>query len=268
MNIKRIFAIVVRQFFLYKTNPMRLISIFLWPLISILQWGFVMRYLSILGEDTFSFTTVILGMVIMYEFMNRIMTGIMVSFLEDIWSRNFLNLFASPIKIEEYLCGLVSSSVIIGIVNFLIISIIVVLLFGINIFKAGVIMWSMLFNLFIFGISFGFFVSSMIFKFGPAAEWISWPLPALVSIISGVFYPISVLPKWLQYLSKIFPTTYVFECLRNVILGNFSKDYVLYNFNISFLLSVVFLIFNFLVFLKIYKDNLKFGAIVRFIAFE
>lgn len=268
MSLKRIFAIIARQFFLYKGNLMRLISMFLWPLISILQWGFVMRYLSKLGESTISFTTVILGAVVMYEFMTRIMNGIMVAFLEDVWSRNFLNLFASPIKIEEYLFGLVLFSIVVGSVNFLIISIITALLFKYNLFKFGVVVWSMLFNLFIFGVAFGFFVSAIIFKFGPAAEWISWPIPALLSIVSGIFYPISILPQWLQYISKIFPTTYIFECLRKVILNEAAATQVVYNFTLSFVLSFAFLSLNFLLFLKIYKYNLKTGAIVRFIAFE
>ncbi len=268
MSLKRIFAIIVRQFFLYKSNLMRLVSMFLWPLISILQWGFVMKYLIKLGEDTISFTTFILGAVVMYEFMTRIMNGIMVAFLEDVWSRNFLNLFASPIKIEEYLSGLVLFSIVIGIVNFLIISIIAALVFRYNLFKFGVVIWSMLFNLFIFGVAFGFFVSAIIFKFGPAAEWISWPIPALLSIVSGIFYPVSVLPKWLQYISKIFPTTYIFECLRNIILNKAHINQIIYNFNLSFLLSLTFLFLNFLLFLKIYQYNLKSGAIARFIAFE
>lgn len=268
MSRKRIFSIILRQYFLYKSNPIRFVSMFLWPFLTILQWGFLTKYLSTLGKDTFSFITVILGTVIIYEFMTRIMNGVMTTFLEDVWSKNFLNIFSSPIKVEEYLLGLVLSSVIMGGINFFMISIISSLFFKYNILNFGFILWILLFNLFLFGVGLGFFITSVIFKLGPAAEWIGWPLPFMLSIISGVFYPISTLPKVLQNIAKIFPTTYVFETMRKIILKNGNFGEIFYNIKVSFLLSTIFLILNYLFFIKIYKQNLKSGAIARFSAFE
>lgn len=268
MSIKRILAIILRQYFLYKSNPVRLLGMFLWPFLTILQWGFLTKYLSALGKDTFSFVTVILGAVVVYEFMTRIMNGVMATFLEDVWSKNFLNVFSSPIKIEEYLLGLVLSSMIMGAINFLIISLVTGLFFKYNILKIGFILWILLFNLFLFGVALGIFITSVIFKLGPAAEWLGWPLPFILSIISGVFYPISTLPKVLQHISKIFPTAYVFETLRNILLERTNLSEVFYNLEFSFMLSTLFLILNYVLFIKIYKQNLKSGAIARFSAFE
>ena len=75
------------------------------------QWGFISKYLGSFGQATFSFVTVILGAIILWEFMVRVQQGIMMAFLEDIWTQNFINFFASPLKIREYLCGLVMTSV-------------------------------------------------------------------------------------------------------------------------------------------------------------
>lgn len=267
MSIRRISAIVIRQFFLFKSNPVRLISVFLWPFLSILQWGFVTKYLSSLGEDTFSFITVILGAVILYEFMTRIMNGVMTTFLEDVWSKNFFNIFSSPITIEEYCTGLIFSTIITGFFNFIFISILAGILFKYNILKLCPALFLFLFNLFIFGVALGLFITSIIFKMGPAAEWIGWPLPFVLSIISGVFYPVSTLPKFLQIIAKFFPTSYIFESMRKIVLENFDFSFS-FNMRMSFILSSLFLILNFYFFIRVYKNNLKTGAIARFTAFE
>ena len=95
MNLSRMNAIFVRQVFLYRSNPVRLVSIFLWLVIDIMQWGFISKYLGSFGEATFGFVTVILGAIILWEFMARVQQGIMMAFLEDIWTQNFINFFAS-----------------------------------------------------------------------------------------------------------------------------------------------------------------------------
>ena len=98
MSLSRTLAIFVRQLFLLKSNPTRLVSIFLWLIIDIIQWGFISKYLGSLGEATFGFVTVALGAIILWEFMSRIENGIMMAFLEDVWSQNLINFFASPLK--------------------------------------------------------------------------------------------------------------------------------------------------------------------------
>jgi ABC-2 type transport system permease protein len=41
---------------------------------------------------------------------------------------------------------------------------------------------------------------------------------AFFLLVSGIYYPISVLPKWLQILAKISPATYVLEGMRAALL--------------------------------------------------
>ena len=111
MRLSRICAIFLRQLFLFKSNPTRLTSMFVWLIIDIIQWGFISKYLASLGQATFGFITVILGAVILWGFMTRIQQGIMMAFLEDVWTQNFINFFASPLRIREYLSGLVLTSI-------------------------------------------------------------------------------------------------------------------------------------------------------------
>jgi ABC-2 type transport system permease protein len=268
MSLKRIYAIFVRQLFLIKSNPVRLASIFLWVIIDIVQWGFITKYLGTFGQATFSFITVILGAVILWEFMTRIQQGIMTSFLEDIWSRNFVNFFASPLLVREYVAGLVLTSIITGSFGFVCMVLIAGLAFGYNIFKIGLLLIPFALILFIFGVAVGIFVSAMVFRLGPSAEWLSWPIPWILSLFAGVFYPIATLPKFLQYLARLLPPSYIFESMRNILArGNLSQNLVL-NLIIGGILALIYLFLMYVFFIRIYRRNLRTGSLAKFSAEE
>jgi ABC-2 type transport system permease protein len=264
MSPSRIAAIFVRQLFLFKSNPTRLASIFLWILIDIIQWGFISKYLGSLGQDTFSFITVILGAIILWEFMSRIQQGIMMSFLEDIWTQNFINFFASPLKIREYLSGLVATSITTGLAGFLAMIAIAGTAFGYNIFKIGVLLLPFMCILLIFGIAMGIFVSAMIFRLGPSAEWLGWPIPLVLSLFAGVFYPVSTLPTALRVISRFIPPSYVFESMRIILTSGTFPDNLFSDLLTGAALASVYLVATCFFFIHIYRINLQNGSIARF----
>jgi ABC-2 type transport system permease protein len=264
ISISRIYAVFIRQVFLIKSNPTRLVSMFLWITIDVILWGFITKYLGSLGKDTFSFVNIILGAIILWGFTTRIEHGIMTTFLEDIWSRNFINYFASPLKINEYILGLVVTSVAMGVFGLSLMLLIAGLCFGYNIFRIGLFLVPFLLTLFIFGMAMGIFVSALIFRLGPAAEWIGWPIPMVLSVFSGVFYPVSNLPGFLQIFSKAIPASYVFESMRAILAsGLFSSNLVIY-LCIGLALSCTYLLVTYFFFIRVYHYNLKHGTIARF----
>ena len=264
MSLTRIYAISLRQLFLLKSNPTRLSSIFLALIVNIVQWGFISEFLGSLGESTFSFITVILGAIILWEFLSRTQQGIMRGFLEDIWTQNFINYFASPLEIREYLGGLVLTSIATSLSGFGVMVLIAGLAFGYNIFKIGFFLLPFMFILLVFGIAMGIFVSALIFRLGPSGEWLGWPLPLVLSIFSGVYYPISTLPAALQVVAEIMPPCYVFESIRSILsTGTFSHG-LLMNLLIGAVLSLIYLLVVYKFFITIYRHNLKSGAIARF----
>ena len=264
MSSSRIFAVFLRQLFLYKSNPTRLASIFLWLVIDVIQWGFISRYLGTFGMATFSFISVILGAIILWEFMARIQQGIMMAFLEDIWTQNFINFFASPLKIREYLGGLVMTSIVSGIAGFLVMVGIAGLIFGYDLLKIGVLLVPFMLILFTFGTAMGIFVSGVVFRLGPSAEWLGWPIPLVLSLFAGVYYPISSLPPALVAIAKMIPPAYVFQTLRAILAtGAVPSDFAA-NLIIGALLSLAYLIGASYFFVAIYGKNLKSGSIARF----
>src|SRR5215831_3725123 len=108
MNLRRVAAIVLRQLYLYQGSPQRVLPLFIWVTIDILLWGFITRYLNQISRSGFNFVPALLGAVLLWDFLTRVMQGITTAFFEDVWSRNFLNVFATPLQISEYLVGLVA----------------------------------------------------------------------------------------------------------------------------------------------------------------
>ena len=266
MSLKRVYAVFLRQYFLIKGTPTRLAGMFVWLLFSIVQWGFISKYLGTFGQATFGFVNVILGAVILWEFMGRIQSGIMMSFLEDIWSQNFFNYFASPLKISEYLAGLVLTSIVTGLLGIMIMISIAGAGFGYNFFKIGLMLLPFTMILFVFGMAMGIFVTAMIFRLGPAAEWLGWPIPFILSIFSGVFYPIATLPFVFRIIARIIPASYVFESIRLVLdTGVFSGQMAL-NLAIGLGLALGYLVLMYVFFIRVYRRNLKNGNIARFSA--
>lgn len=268
MSILRVYAVFLRQWFLLRNNPTRLASLFLWLIIDIIQWGFISRYLETFGEAAFGFATVVLGAIILWEFMSRIQQGVMMAFLEDIWTQNFVNFFASPLKVGEYLTGLVATSVFSGFVGFLVMILIAGVFFGYNFFRIGLMIVPFMLLLFILGVAIGLLASAIIFRFGPTAEWISWPIPMVLSIFAGVFYPIATLPEPLQLVAKVIPGSYVFESVRGLLAGTLATPDLLVNLGWGLALSLVYLALAYRFFIVIYRTNLKTGRLARFGAEE
>jgi ABC-2 type transport system permease protein len=99
------------------------------------------------------------------------------------------------------------------------------LAFGLSFIGYGLAIIPGLIVLFLFGIALGVAGSAMVLRLGPAAEWLIWPLPAVLSPFASVFYPISSLPVWMQPLSLALPPSYVFESLRAITKGG-QADYM------------------------------------------
>src|SRR5215211_378119 len=111
MRTRPILAILARQFYIYRGSPARVLSLFAWIAIDIVLWGFISRYLNTVASPGYNFVPALLGAVLLWDFFTRVMQGVTMAFFEDVWSRNFLNVFASPMSISEYLAGLVLSSI-------------------------------------------------------------------------------------------------------------------------------------------------------------
>jgi len=219
MNLQRTGAIVLRQYYLLRGSPARVLPLFAWVAIDMVLWGFITKYLNSVASSGFNFVPTLLGAVLLWDFFIRVMQGVTMAFLEDVWSRNFLNIFATPLRISEYVSGLVLSSIGTSSIGMGVMLVLATVVFGLSFFSYGLMLFAYLLVLFLFGIALGITASAIMLRLGPASEWFIWPIPALLSPFAGVFYPLATLPTWMQYISRLLPPAYVFENMRKIILG-------------------------------------------------
>jgi ABC-2 type transport system permease protein len=219
MNWRPVAGIVLRQFYLLRGSPVRVFPMVTWVAIDIVLWGFITRYLNSVSGSGVNFVPTLLGGVLLWDFCTRIMQGVSTAFLEDVWSRNFLNLFASPLSISEYIAGLVITSMMTSCIGLAIMLVLATTVFNLHFFSLGAPLAAFLLVLFVFGIMLGICASAIVLRLGPASEWLLWPLPALLSPFAAVFYPLSVLPPWMQWVAHALPPAYVFEGMRSLLNG-------------------------------------------------
>src|SRR5215470_198513 len=220
MNLSRMSAIVIRHFYLVSGSPARVLPLFAWVAIDMVLWGFITKYLNSVTAAAFDFVPVFLGAVLLWDFFTRVMHGVTMAFMEDVWSRNFLNIFATPLSISEYVGGLVLSSVATSSVGLVVMLVMATTIFGLSFLAYGVALIPFLLVLFLFGIALGILGAAVVLRFGPASEWFIWPVPALLSPFAGIFYPITILPRWMQFICLALPPSYVFENVRAIVAGH------------------------------------------------
>ena len=263
MRITPIAAIVLRQFYLMRGSISRVLPLFIWVAVDIVLWGFMTTYLNTIASPGFDFVPVLLGAVLFWDFFTRVMHGVTMAFFEDVWSRNFLNIFASPITIAEYLAGLVTTSIATSAVGLLVMLVLATAVFGLSFFSYGGAFVPFLLVLFLFGIALGIVGCGIVLRLGPSAEWFVWPIPALLSPFAGVFYPVATLPEWMQLVARLLPPAYVFEGMRAIVMGGTVSRFSLV---VGGVLAVIDVLIASVFFTRVYRQAVRTGLIARYSA--
>lgn len=262
MSIKRIYAIFLRQILLLKKGHFRLVSLFYWSTLDLFLWGILSGYLGRMAGGKIGFVSTLVGAVILSSLFFRVEQGIGIAFLEDVYVRNFINLFASPLSINEYVLGLVMTSVFDTTVAISFMAGVAWLLFSFNIFRFGLLLIPFVAVLFVFGWALGLLSVGVVLRFGPSAEIFTWSIPALMTPFSAVFYPVSALPSFLQRISAVIPNSYVFEGMRAAsIAGSFD----LQKFLMALALALLYLALAYIFLQRTYKAVLRRGLFARFV---
>lgn len=261
MNIKRIFAMVIRHLYVWPRNLDRLMGSFGWPILEITIWGLTMSYFQKNLLNSASLLTVILGSVMMWQILARTQTEISVVFLDEVWNKNLINIFSSPLTKNEFLVSIIILNTIK--IIFTISSLIVVALFyyKFNLINSfGMYLPFLFLNLFLFGWSVGFFVIGVILRFGYRVQELAWAIFLVTQPFSCVFYPISALPAWAKSIAMILPSSYLFEEMRSIL----SKNPVnMSNLFISFFLNIVYLILSIWFFSRMFEKAREHGRLVK-----
>jgi len=220
MKFHRMYALSLRHIYLIKGSLPRILDLIYWPTIQIVLWGFISKFFT-LHTDLYNHTVgIILSSAILYDFLFRSSISFNMLFLEEIWSRNFTNLFVAPLKVSEIIIALTVTALLRTLIGIIPAILLATPFFGVSIFTLGPSLILLFLSLYLFGIALGLLVTSGLLRYGPAFESIAWSSLFLLAPLGCVYYPLSILPDWLQVVAKILPLVYIFEEVRSILLDN------------------------------------------------
>ena len=197
---------------------------------------------------------------ILYDFLFRVSISYNIMFLEEIWSRNFTNLFIAPIKLSEMIASLTITAVFRSLIGLIPAALLAIPLFGVSVFKIGLPLLALLLSLYIFGVTLGLLVTSGLLRFGPSFENIAWASLFFLAPLGCIYYPVEILPLSLQIIAKGLPLVHVFEEMRNILL-NGTVNYI--EVFISILISIAYFIFGVIIFYVAYSGARIRGTLIN-----
>ena len=260
MNFNRMYGLFLRHFFLIKSSFPRILDLIYWPSIQIILWGFISKFFSTYSDYYNNTVGIILTCAILYDFLFRSSISFNMLFLEEIWSRNFTNLFIAPMKISEIIISLVFTALIRTLIGLVPAILLTSPLFGISILNLGVPLFFLFLSLYIFGITLGLFVSSGLIRFGPSFENIAWSSLFLLAPLGCIYYPIEILPEFFQILAKGLPLVYIFDETRNILVNNFVNfENILY----AFYLNAIYLLIGISLFYFSFSKAREKGSLIN-----
>lgn len=261
MRMHRINAIILHHLYFWRKSMPRWLDIAYWPTFTIVVWGFIARFLQ--GDAVNAprmAISFLLGGVTLWMLFQRAQQDFSISYLQDIWSRSIVNLYVSPLTNLEFIVA----SMVIGLIKVLMTLVIMgglaLVLYSQNIFSLGPALIPFIAMLLIFGWSVGLFATGIIFRYGTDAQIIAFGISFLLQPFTAVFYPLSILPGWLQPLARALPITHVFEGMRSLMTtGNFSFESLAWAFG----LNILYLIASAWFFVRMFNHVKRMGLLAK-----
>jgi ABC-2 type transport system permease protein len=220
ISARRIGAMVLRYWYLLRSSWPRLLELIYWPAVQMLMWGFLQTYI---GQNAGFFARAggtFIGAVLLWDILFRGQLGFSVSFLEEMWSRNLANLMMSPLKPIEFVIALMIMSVVRLAIGMVPVSLLAIGFFDFNLYGMGLVLAAFFANLLLTSWAVGIFVSGLVMRNGLGAENLAWTIMFIFLPLTCVYYPVAVLPAWLQYVAWMLPPTYVFEGMRALLIDH------------------------------------------------
>ncbi len=258
-SLHRVAAMTLRYWYLLRASWPRLLETIYWPAMTMLVWGFLQTYLAQESSNLGGAAGLLLGAVLLWDILFRGQLGFTFSFLEEIWSRNLANLMMSPLRPAELAISLMLMSFVRLVIGTVPVTILAALVFGFNVYGLGLGVAAFFANLVLTGWAIGLVICGVVLRKGLGAESLAYSIMIVLLPLSCVYYPVTVLPVWMQPLAWILPTTYVFEGLRSILLDHsFRADLMLGCLG----LNIAYLAAGFAAFLRLLQSARHNGALL------
>ena len=260
MNWNKIFALSLRHIYLIKGSFPRILDLIYWPTIQIFLWGFISKFFTLNSSYYENTVGIILSAAILYDFLFRSSISYNMMFLEEIWSRNFTNLFIAPIKLSEIISALTLTAIFRTLIGLIPAALLAIPFFGVSILKIGIPLIFLLITLYIFGVTLGLLVTSGLVRFGPSFENIAWASLFFLAPLGCIYYPIEILPEWLQIIAKLLPLVHIFEEMRNILIYDNINYFQIFK---AILISFIYFVIGIIIFYLSYKGAKNRGTLIN-----
>ena len=260
LSARRIGAMVLRYWYLLRSSWPRMLELIYWPAVQMFMWGFLQLYISTNAGFFARAGATFIGAVLLWDILFRGQLGFSLSFLEEMWSRNLANLMISPLRPAEFILALIVMSLTRLAISTIPVALLAIAFFGFNLFGLGLALAAFFVNLLLTSWAIGIFVSGLVMRNGLGAENFAWSIMFIFLPLTCVYYPVAVLPPWLQHVAWALPPTYVFEGMRALLIDQaFRADLMLQALG----LNIVFFAAGSLAFLALLKSARRNGALMQ-----
>src|SRR5579863_10042046 len=260
MKPYRINAVILRHAYEVWHNANHITYMIYWPVVNIAVWGFFTLYLRHGNRLQPGIVSCLLGAVILWGLFNAFQRDMAVGFLEELWSRNLVSLFASPLSVSEYVTGLIIVTLAKAMIGLFVEVSIAWVFYHYNMFPALPTLFPFILNLALFALTMGIVVTGLIFRYTTKFQAMAWSFAGILMPLSCVFYPLSSLPSFLRPIASILPTTQAFEGMREVIdSGGFSISH----FRLGLGLNLLYFIFAIFFFRWMFEAARSRGLLVK-----
>ncbi len=249
-SMMRIAAMILRYTYLLRSSWPRILELAYWPTVQMIMWGLITKFF--MGHSTLvaQASGLLISAVLLWDVLFRSQLGVTLPFYEELYSRNLGHLFVSPLKPYELVLSLIGISVIRTLVGIIPAALLAIPLYHYSIFDLGLPLIAFFMNLLVMGWAMGIIIAGLVLKYGLGAESLAWVAVFAIAPISGIYYPIEILPGWAQGIAVALPSSHVFEGMRSVLLDN---SFSTYHFLMAAGLNVVYIIIAMLIFLRIFQ---------------
>ena len=255
----RIGAMILRYWYLLISSWPRLLELLYWPAMQIVTWGFLQTYIAQNAGFFARAGGTFIGAIILWDILFRGQLGFSISFLEEMWARNLGNLMMSPLKPVEFLISLMIMSLIRLAIGIIPMTLLAMVFFDFNFYSLGLPLIAFFCNLIFTSWSLGIFVSGLVLRNGLGAESIVWTLMFGILPLACVYYPVSVLPHWLQIVAWTLPPTYVFEGMRALLIDHVFRADLMVD---ALLINVALLMVSFAIFMALLNSARRAGSLL------
>jgi len=258
MKIRRIYGVILRALYCFRHSLDKMVDTFYWPAIDLCLWGITSIYFMAKAEHAALITQAIVTAIALWTVVYRAQYEVSGNLLEELWSRNLVNMFVAPLTFQEWLSGFLLVGIVKSAISLGFAGVLAAFLYGVSLSIFGWRLVAYAAILLMCGWVLGLLVTGIILRYGTRIQAIAWTVVWVIAPFAAIYYPASILPAWAYRIAQFVPITYVFEDMRSVITGGSGSNRGLWY---GFLLNCAYLGLSYLFITRSFRKVLERGLV-------